>query len=224
MLARVQAAIAAVGFNQHWFFALYLLAGLPYLVLTGPFRAPDERNHFLRAYEISEGRLHSARVSGEDIGDDLPASLSRLSEVLGDHSEHHIENTQITAARALQLIPQERAFIEFSTAFYSPVAYVPSAVAIGLGRDLGAGPFALVYLARAANLLLGSALIALALSYAGYARRTMLLVAILPMTVSQVATVTADSMSYGLGFLWIAMVFETALASPGDLTSKRMLS
>jgi uncharacterized membrane protein len=52
----------------------------------------------------------------------------------------------------------------------------------------------------------------------------MLLIAILPMTVSQVATVTADSMSYGLSFLWISMVLETAVASPGERISKRMVS
>lgn len=219
-----ESAIRAVRFEKRWFFLIYLLGGLPYLILTGPFRAPDERNHFLRAYEISEGRLHLARVSGEVIGDDLPASLSRLSDALGNHSEHHIADAQIRAARALQLIPKERGFIEFSTAVYSPLAYIPSAVAIGLGRMFGAGPLALVYFARCGNLLLGSALIALALCYAGHARRTMLLVAILPMTVSQVATVTADAMSYGLSFLWISMVIETAIASPGEVSLKRMLS
>jgi uncharacterized membrane protein len=222
MLARVQAAIAAVGFNKRWFFALYLLAGLPYLILTGPFRAADERNHFLRSYEISEGRFFSARVLGNSTGDDLPASLSRLSEALGDHSVQRIEPAQLTAARGLQLNPQERGFIEFSTAVYSPLAYLPSATAIALGRICGAGPLALVYFARAGNLLLGSWLMALALSYAGYARRTMLLVAILPMTVFQVATVTADAMSYGLGFLWISLVIDTAVAG-GKPGRRRML-
>jgi uncharacterized membrane protein len=216
-------AIHALRFDKRWFFLFYLLAGLPYLILTGPFRAPDERNHFLRAYEISEGRLHSARVSGGVIGDDLPSSLARLSEVLGNHADHHIKTGQILAGRALALIPKERGFIEFSTAVYSPLAYLPSAMAIALGRVLGAGPLALVYFARCANLLFGSALIALALSYAGYARRTMLLVTILPMTVSQVATVTADAMSYAVGFLWISLVIHTAIGRSREVALNRML-
>ena len=223
MLGRLQAAIEAIRFNQHWFFAVYLLAGLPYLILTGPFRAADERNHFLRSYEISEGRFFSARVVGNLTGDDLPASLSRLSEALGDHSVQRIEPAQIAAARGLQLMPPEREFIEFSTVVYSPLAYLPSATAIALGRICGAGPLALVYFARAGNLLLGSWLMALALSYAGYARRGMLLVTILPMTVFQVATVTADAMSYGLGFLWISVVIHTAVAGSRDQWPRRML-
>src|SRR4051812_30579436 len=103
----------ALRFDKRWFFLFYLLAGVPYLILTGPFRAPDERNHFLRAYEISEGRLNAARVTDGITGDDLPSSLSRLSEVLGNHADHHIERSQLVAARNLSLIPTERAFIEF---------------------------------------------------------------------------------------------------------------
>jgi uncharacterized membrane protein len=212
----------ALRFDKRWFFPFYLLVGLPYLLLTGPFRAADERNHFLRAYEISEGRWNSAHVLGEFAGDELPLNLLRLSEVLGYHADHHIEMGQIAAARALFLNPKERVFIEFSTAVYSPVAYVPSAIAIDLGRVLGAGPLALVYFGRCANLVVGGGLITLALSYAGYARRTMFLVAVLPMTVSQVATLTADAMSYGFGFLWISLVIHSAVAGSEGTTRNRI--
>jgi uncharacterized membrane protein len=220
----VQRAIGSVRFEKRWFFLIYFLTGLPYLILTGPFRAPDERNHFLRAYEISEGRFNRARVAGPVTGDDLPSSLTRLSDVLGNHSDNHIAKEQIEAARALRLMPQERAFIEFSTAVYSPITYMPAALAAAFGRLLGAGPLALVFFARCANLIVGGALITLALSYAGYARRTLLLIAILPMTVSQIATVTADAISYGLSFLWVALVMDTAVKSSGEASWKRPLS
>lgn len=211
-----------VRFEPRWFFLFYILVGLPYLILTGPFRAPDERNHFLRAYEVSEGRLNGARIVGDVTGDELPASLSRLSEVLGNHAEHHIEPAQIEAARALELRPEERRFIEFSTAVYSPLAYVPAAAAMALGRILSAGPLALIFFARSANLILGGLLVTLALCYAGYARRALMVIAILPMVVSQIATVTVDAMSYGVSFLWIALVLDTAVNRAAALTSKRV--
>lgn len=211
-------------YDRRVFFGVYLLLGLPYLVLTGPFRAPDERNHFLRSYEISELRFNPFRVSEGIAGDNLPASLSRLSEVLGLHKEHHIEASQMLAARNLQLEPQQREFVEFSTAIYSPLTYVPSAISIATGRLFGAGPLALVYFARCANLLLGSWLIACALSSAGYARPAALLVALFPMTVSQVATMTADAMSFSLAFFWIALLIETALKSEGEVELKRKIA
>jgi uncharacterized membrane protein len=215
-------AVERVRFEPRWFFLVYVLVGLPYLLLTGPFRAPDERNHFLRAYEVSEGRLNGARVVGDVTGDDLPASLSRLSEVLGDHADHHIEPAQIEAARALELRPAERRFIEFSTAVYSPLAYVPAAAALALGRIFSAGPLALIYFARSANLIAGGLLVTLALCYAGYARRALLVIAILPMVLSQIATVTVDATSYGISFLWIALVLDTAINRTVALTPKRV--
>jgi uncharacterized membrane protein len=197
-------------FDKRWFFLFYLLAGIPYVILTGPFRAPDERNHFLRSYEISEGRFHPF-ISGDYPGDNLPASLSRLSEALGDHSDHHIQAAQISLARSLPLASEPREFVEFSTAVYSPLAYVPSAVSIMAGRVLGAGPLALVYFARCGNLLVGAWLIALAMSYAGFARSAALIVALFPMTLAQVASVSADAVSYGVSFLWTAMVLAIAV-------------
>lgn len=149
------------------FFAAYALLACIYSLAIGPFRGPDERNHFLRSYQISEGRLASSyRISESLVGGDLPASLSRLSEVRGNHQELHIEPQQIATARSLSLDPARRQFAEFSTAVYAPLAYVPAASAIAVGRAVGAGPLSLVYLARWGNLL-----VACALSVCDFARR-----------------------------------------------------
>lgn len=221
MINSLRLAIERFHFDRRVFFAIYLVVGLPYLVLTGPFRAPDERNHFLRSYEISEFRFRPYRAAAGVVGDDLPASLSRLSEALGTHSEHRITLSQIEAARRLALLPEQREFVEFSTAVYSPVAYVPSAISIAAGRMFGAGPLALLYFARCGNLIIGSWLMACALSHAGYARLAAIVISLFPTTVSQVATMTADAMSFALAFLWIALVMECAVWKVGELGWKR---
>src|SRR3977135_4724811 len=177
-----------IRFDRRWFFLFYLLAGIPFLILTGPFRIADERNHFLRSYEISELRFHPFRIAGGYPGDNLPSSLARLSDALGDHADHRIQPEQIKRARSLLLEPERREFVEFSNpAIYSPLGYVPSAVSIAVGRAFGAGPLALVYFARWGNLLAGAWLISLALAHAGFARSAALIVALFPMTLAQVA-------------------------------------
>ncbi|MDP9003210.1 MAG: DUF2142 domain-containing protein [Verrucomicrobiota bacterium] len=211
-----------IRFDQRWFFLFYVLAGIPYLVLTGPFRSPDERNHFLRSYEISELRSHPFRPSGGFVGDNLPSSLSRLSEALDDHSENHIRPAQIALARSLRLDPQKREFAECPMVLYSPVAYLASSVSIAIGRMFGAGPLALVYFARAGNLLVVAWLISLALAHAGFARPAALIVALFPMTLAQVASVSADAMTYGISFLWVALVLELAVGSKVELSRKRI--
>jgi uncharacterized membrane protein len=220
----LQLARDRMRFDKRWFFLFYLLAGIPYLVLTGPFRVPDERNHFLRSYEISEFRFHPFRIAGGYPGDNLPSSLSRLSEALGDHADHRIQPEQINRARRLQLLPEQREFAEFSnSAVYSPLVYVPSAVSIAAGRAFGAGPLALVYFARCGNLLAGAWIISLALSHAGFARSAALIVALFPMTLAQVASVSADAMTYAVSFLWIAMVMEMAVGEKAGVTLKKIV-
>ncbi|MEY2490967.1 MAG: hypothetical protein QOC70_2909, partial [Verrucomicrobiota bacterium] len=183
----------------------------------------DERNHFLRSYEISEGRFQAFRISGGFPGDNLPSSLSRLSEALGDHSVHQIQPAQITLARSLSLAPEQREFVEFSTAVYSPLAYISATISIMAGRALGAGPLALVYFARCGNLLVAAWLISLAISYAGFARPAALIIALFPMTLAQVASASADAMSYGLAFLWIAMVMQMAVGPGVEISRKRIV-
>jgi uncharacterized membrane protein len=218
-------ALERVHFEKRWFLLVYLLLGLSYLILTGPFRVPDERNHFLRSYEVSELRLFAFRLSGGYPGDYLPSSLGRLSEALGNHAENRIQPAQIARARSLFLSPEEREFMEFSNAaVYSPLVYVPSAISIAIGRALGAGPLALVYFARAGNLLVGAWLISLALSHAGFARPAALIVALFPTTVSQVSSVSADAMTYAISFLWVALVMEWLVQKEGGVSSQRVLT
>lgn len=213
-----------IRFDKRWFFLFYFLLGIPYLLLTGPFRVPDERNHFLRSYEISEARLFAFRVGGSYAGDNLPSSLARLSAALGDHADNRLQPAQIDLARSLQLVPEQREFIEFDApAIYSPLVYTPSAVAIAIGRAVGAGPLALIYYARFGNLLVGAWLIALAVSHAGFARPAALIVALFPMTISQLASVSADAMTYAVSFLWIALVMELVVGSQTGISRKRLL-
>jgi hypothetical protein len=221
--ALLQLAGDRIRFRKGWFFLFYLLAGIGYLTLTGPFRVPDERNHFFRSYEVSEGRLLAYRVSGSYPGDSLPSSLARLSEALGNHADNYIQPAQLEQARSVTLAPEKREFMEFATsAIYSPLVYLPSAFSVALGRAMGASPFALVYFARAGNLLVGAWLISLALSHAGFARRAALLVALFPMTISQVSSVSADAMTYSLSFLWIAVVMELVVGK-GEVASRKKI-
>jgi len=58
-------------------FLLGLLGALPLVVLTPPFQVPDESQHFLRAYQLSELRMR-AIVQGGETKAMLPSSLIEL--------------------------------------------------------------------------------------------------------------------------------------------------
>lgn len=203
--------IAFITRRSAWcWFAGYFALGLGYIVLTPPLRAPDERNHFFRAYQVSELRNRAERRSPSIVGDYLPASIVRMSDALGDATNNRVTSEQWVAARAIRST-ERREFLEFSTAPYAPLAYAPAAMLIAFGRSCGARPLVLLYLARFANLVAGSLLVTAALKRAGYARTPLLVIACFPMVLSQISTVTADAISFATAFLALALFIDTAL-------------
>jgi hypothetical protein len=175
-----------------------------YAFVTPPFRGPDEHNHFMRSYQVSELRFTAHRLASGYSGADLPAALAQLSDALGHHADNRVTPAQLAAARAIELDPAQRVPIEFSnTALYSPLVYLPAAAGISLGRSVGARPLQLT-VGRAANVVVCAVLVALAINHLAYARWPALLVVTLPMSVSQMALVTADAFTFAFSFYWIA--------------------
>ena len=207
-----------------WGGIAFALLAAAYCFITPPFRGPDERNHFLRAYHVSELRIFANRLPNGMTGDQLPVSLVKMAAAVGPHADNRMTDAQLAAARAIQLAPENRGAAEFpNTALYSPVAYLPAAAAIGLGAALDMRPLHLLYLGRIANVIAASCLISFALAQLGYARWPAVLAAALPMAVSQMALVTADAMTFAFSFAWIALVAHMAVADTALVARKTVV-
>ena len=130
------------------------------LLLSPPFSVPDERYHFWRAYELSEGKVLAHREHGGkgNVGDVLPMSLWKTMVMVHANvsDDHHMYPSlaKTWAAMHIPLEPEKHCFRVFpNTALYSPVPYLPAAAAIAVSRYAGATPLMMFYCARAANLL-----------------------------------------------------------------------
>jgi len=199
-------------------FLLGLIAAVSMVILTPPFQVPDEQEHFHRAYQLSELQLRGIVRDGA-AGGMLPSSLIELSEhFLGTRAIHTAR--RITAQPLRQtwqaldrpLDPNRREFVDFtSTAFYSPMAYLPQAVAIMGGRWAGAGPLALLYLARLANALVAIALLTWAVRLMPIAREAVMVAGLLPMAVFEYASASPDAGVIGTAFLFTAVALRMQL-------------
>jgi hypothetical protein len=196
------------------FLVLSVLFGVPLALLVAPFQAPDESGHFLRAYQVSEGRIVPVR-RGRQRGGELPTSLT---DVIGHFSgmkpPRHARTSrrQIEAALRVPLNPGERSFMPFVASIYSPVAYLPQAAAIAAGRAFGLHPLALMYLGRVANLMVWIALGYAAIRAAPDLGRPLLLLLLMPMSIFQAASLSADATTNGLAALLAAVVWRYATA------------
>lgn len=201
-------------------FWLALLGSLALLILTPPFETPDEHQHFFRAYQLSELTLTSEVRAGE-AGAELPSSLPESAERFLLSREEHIDRPIILHPidRTLEefgrpLDPERREWVRFvGSSLYPPLPYVPQATAISLGRALGGGPAALLYLGRLANLLVGLAIFLWALSLAPAGWRPAFFVGVLPMSLILYASNGPDALIFTSAFLFTATVLRTLTPS-----------
>jgi uncharacterized membrane protein len=188
------------------------------VVLTPPFQVPDEQEHFHRAYQLSEFQLRGVVQDGL-AGGVLPSSLIELSEhFLGTRDIHPMWSPMrqpwrsTWLARERPLDPERREFVDFtSTAFYSPLGYLPQAVAMIAGRWAGAGPLALLYLARFANALVAVGLLTCAVRLMPIASEVVIAAGLLPMAVFEYASAAPDALVIATAFLFTAVALRSQL-------------
>ncbi|WP_158930665.1 DUF2142 domain-containing protein [Acidisphaera sp. S103] len=207
---------------------LGLIGVLPLVFLTPPFQVPDEQQHFYRAYQLSELDLRGVVRDGA-AGAVLPSSLPELADrFLGTRAIHTDRPVRPTPLRetlkmlAKPLDPTRREFVDFSgAAFYSPLPYLPQAVAIAVGRGLGLGPLGLLYAARLVNGLAALLVAAAALRALPVGNMLLLVFGLLPMAVYEFASASPDAAMISAAFLFTATAMRARFR--GRWTWKQVL-
>ncbi len=89
---------------------------------------------------------------------------------------------------------------------YGPIGYLPQAVGVGVGRLIGAPPLISFYLARLANLLVAVTLLFFAVRLAPFGKQLFVLIALLPVTMLELASVSCDALTIAGAILFISLV------------------
>lgn len=194
------------------FAALAALFGLAFAA-TSPLLDPaDERRHLERAFALSEGHLYL------DANYRVPRSLhalhppyffktrdGRISKQRLPGSRivciHHLDD--VAASLTTPLDPDERVGVRRPIP-YGPAPYAPQALAMVAGRTRGLSAGELLYLARAANLAMWTALCWLALRILPTRKWTMVVVCLSPMALFEASTLSADAMTNASALLLLA--------------------
>lgn len=203
---------------------LGLVFGLAFVFLVPPMQGADEPNHFMRAYQISQGNIVSEFVGNstgginpelrfykKNLGGKLPAGIVDVAQLSYDmHGDTSVKMTResLDALSSLQITKETKNAAFPNTAAYSPAAYLPSVIGIWLGRLFHARPLTLMYLARLSGLLFGVLLLALATYLIPFAKLPFAVIALLPMTLGELAVVSADTVAIALSFFLVALVLH----------------
>lgn len=177
-----------------------LIIGLAFAFVTPPFAVPDEQNHFWRALAIARGHLIPAR--GRD-RTTIARSVQNLVWVLDRAEPRESLREKLHVIASLPFDGQEGGEVRFA-AWYTPLPYiVQSAVAAMPLR-----PIVLFYGGRVANLLAAILLVALAIRAAPRHAPVIAAAALLPMTLYESASWSADAATIALAWLFIALLLE----------------
>lgn len=189
--------------------ALFLLMGLligpVWAFLTPPISVPDEFGHLMRAYAVSEGWLVSPNVTP------VPQSIVQMHDYaigflgVGNRNRQQFKESYLVPLLEQPLQPLDQRLMANPAAnLYSFVPYLPQAAGMSLARALQWAPLKLLYTGRLANLLVFLLLTALALHWTPAFHVPWVAVALMPMTMQQVASLSADGFTIASTFLLIA--------------------
>ncbi|MBI5680416.1 MAG: DUF2142 domain-containing protein [Methanobacterium sp.] len=201
---------------QTAFLIIALIYGLGFLVATPAFQVPDEYEHFYRALYVSEGHVLPEKL-GDKSGVYVPESVQITSQKVANEWNSFIldrdDKFNITSLLYIPFNSKDRVFEDISriaVITYPPIPYLISAFAITLGKLFNLSPLILMYLGRLANLLVWIFLTYLAIRITPVQKWVFFMVALIPMTLYEAASLSADSFILGLSFLIVAIFFKYA--------------
>ena len=198
------------------FLIIGLIFGLCFLIVTPALQVPDEYEHFYRALYVSEGHVLPEKVenmSGVYVPESVQLTSSEISKEWFSFIKDRDNKLNLSELLNIQFNSQNRVFEDISriaVVTYSPVPYIISAFAITLGKLFNLSPIVLIYMGRLANLLAWVFLTYLAIKIIPVHKWVLFIIALIPMTLFEAASLSADSLILGLSFLIVAIFFKYA--------------
>jgi hypothetical protein len=199
-----------------------LVAFCAWRVPTG--EVPDEPTHVMRAASLLHGEIIGHRFATVNVETGAPdAGLTgntglALAAIAGNGDRAPLPAGSSRAARLawVRNIPWQPklSFVSSAnTAAYSPVAYLPSALGLGVAILMGAKPHAAIIAGRLANTLAYALIGALALWLARRGRLVLLVALSLPMTVWLAGSCSQDGVVIALSVIGAALLLREGRAA-----------
>ncbi len=211
----VSAAYAAVWFiiarlkKPHEKLAAIIAAtGIVFTFALAPLQAPDEQNHYLRAYALSRGQLSF------EYDYVYPDDVNLLCEKFPGQLRHNIlepGGATIYDLFSQYLAGDDAADVHCSIQIILP--YIPAAAGMAIVNLFGGDALACLYAGRLVNTAVFALCAFLALKLAKRYRGAVILTSLFPLTVFMAATLSYDSMFLSAFILLLGFLFKEEFSS-----------
>jgi uncharacterized membrane protein len=196
------------------FIVIGLIFGIVFLIVTPPFQVSDESTHFYKALTLADGHILSEK-QGDETGFYIPESVIGMVGAFQNLPFSNKDKITVGYTSSLTDSPissnDYKMFVDDSwvaIVYYPPFPYLASAFTISLGKFFNFPILMLLYLGRFVNLLLYLILVCMAIKIIPVHKWVLLLLALMPMTLFQGASISADSFTIPISFLVTAYIFK----------------
>ncbi|GEM_PF-864402 len=211
-----------------WFFLItFAIFGLIFLVLIPPFQVADESSHFFRAYQMTQGKLVSKKTPS-GVGGELPKgvydfAVSANQFGLSFHPDRRFfPRSQFPELWKFESKGPKEPVRFVNTALYAPTNYVVPAIGIGLTKLITSKVIVQFYVGRLINCAFFGVCLFFAIRMIPRGKWILAALALLPMSIYEAASLSADVYLIGLMSLFIA--YWSTLYEKPVLTIKNFLT
>ncbi len=207
------------------FLILSIVFGGLFLIITPPTQSADETTHFYRAYQLSQGGVLSEKIE-EGYGATMPRDVQVVTEQLfnkipSDYTKK-FDYGQLKNLLARKIDTKDKIPIHLEGAtVYSPVSYIPQTLAIMVSKIAWPSVAFMYYLGRLFNLIVWIAITYLAIKNWPGNKWPLFCIALIPMSLSQAASLSPDALTNSLAFLTVALFLQFSTKTSAILTTKK---
>lgn len=202
--SRCDELIAQLPSRLVWVFLFFALPTVLFLSISiPPFQNADEYSHFERSFQVSRGGFlgRSGGYVDNAVGD-----LNSIYDGIGGHVKVKLTEAKEAAAERVRWTGQGNYHDFSNTTSYPPVGYLPQAAGIDVGRMLRLSAEHTLMAARLFNAACAIVLSCIALMICRRGRLLLLVLLLLPMTLSLFASCSQDASMIAMCALAFAIV------------------
>ncbi|MDR2830228.1 MAG: DUF2142 domain-containing protein [Methanobrevibacter sp.] len=195
------------------FFCLFF--GFIFVFVTAPFMVADESSHFLKAWDVSQWNFIQKNPSitvpksiGDSVGNvslssnDADDIMKIMSLGRNDYLQYFNEPLNAHETQKISII---------NIYTYPPMSYIAPAFVLKTGEFFNLSPLILLYLTRLINLITYAIIVYFGIKILPIGKYMFLLITLMPMTLSQAASASGDSLNNALSFFIICLFLKLAL-------------
>lgn len=184
---------------EYLYLVLVIPLGLMYCFANPIGMIPDEDQHARRSLAISEGIFFAEK-------DENGMPQAMLNSKINELASRTIESYEEAISKVMAPDTDEKIPMNYSMATYAPVCHMPQAFGMFVARLLGGGISVQCYAARIVNMAVSIFFMFLAIKLIPFKKHIVLFLGLLPLTISEFASMSSDALTISSCILYIAYI------------------